>query len=507
MRWLAPAGAAVLAVVLVRALVGRQPPTDATDDASASAEATAAVREAPPPALTAPPPARSHEAPTSAPPAEPAKPAVEVPPAPLPPPAPPAAAAVPVAVGPASAPVQVADATAAPDATRPKTDEERSPALKEPSEFATMSGVLPGSAFRSRFSRASAQKEGATPSTEAAVDAALLWLSAHQSANGGWEARGFGGWCKGARVEDVSTGDEGSERHDVGATGLAVLAFLGTGRTELGEGPHAAAIRRGLDWLVAAQKPDGSIGFDAGQGIYDHAIATLALVEAVGLTGKRAAPAQKAIDFLLSVRNPTGVWRYGVRPRDGDTSVTGWAMMPLEAARRVGDADREAGRGAFLDVSDAPWPAIALWVDTMTLPNTGLVGYTSRSAHSPTNTAVGVLARVFLGEDPTRAVLLRKGMDSVLAAASSSDAYAYSGWYFGSLAAHEVGGATWDAWSRLLVDRLLPTQRTGDDPCGVAGSFDPGTDVWMSAGGRVASTAIAALSLEAYYRYGRKPSR
>ncbi len=33
---------------------------------------------------------------------------------------------------------------------------------------------------------------------EEAVEAALLWLAAHQSPNGGWEAAGFPAWCRGA---------------------------------------------------------------------------------------------------------------------------------------------------------------------------------------------------------------------------------------------------------------------------------------------------------------------
>ena len=30
-----------------------------------------------------------------------------------------------------------------------------------------------------------------------AIERALVWLAAHQSPNGGWEAAGFGNWCDG----------------------------------------------------------------------------------------------------------------------------------------------------------------------------------------------------------------------------------------------------------------------------------------------------------------------
>jgi hypothetical protein len=50
----------------------------------------------------------------------------------------------------------------------------------------------------------------------------------------------------------------------------------------------------------------------------------------------------------------------------------------------------------------------------------------------------------------------------------------------------------------VVAEGDLPLQRGGDGPH--AGSWDP-DPVWGGHGGRVYATAVAALTLEVYYRY------
>ena len=61
----------------------------------------------------------------------------------------------------------------------------------------------------------------ARPSAQA-VQAGLKWLAAHQDESGRWDADGFMKHDKGK-----PTTGPGSAVHDVGATGLAMLAMLG----------------------------------------------------------------------------------------------------------------------------------------------------------------------------------------------------------------------------------------------------------------------------------------
>ena len=60
-----------------------------------------------------------------------------------------------------------------------------------------------------------------------------------------------------------------------------------------------------------------------------------------------------------------------------------------------------------------------------------------------------------------------------------------------------AGGEDWEIWNEAMKQTLLPMQRSSGSE---AGSWDP-NGMWGGYGGRVYSTATAALSLEVYYRY------
>jgi hypothetical protein len=121
-------------------------------------------------------------------------------------------------------------------------------------------------------------------------------------------------------------------------------------------------------------------------------------------------------------------------------------------------------------------------------------------------TGVGVLARVFCGEDPRRSEIIRKGADLCAAlpptwnpADGSIDMYY---WYYATLAMFQVGGRHWSIWNRGLETAVAGSQRRDGDHCLYKGSWDP-IDPWGPHGGRVYSTAILAMCLEVYYRYPR----
>jgi hypothetical protein len=343
---------------------------------------------------------------------------------------------------------------------------------------------------------------------QANVDAALVWLRDHQDDDGRWDCDEFmkhdreGAACDGA----------GDPLHDVGVTALALLAFLGDGNT-LRAGRYRDVVKRAVDWLRQQQDADtGWIGSQASHhAIYDHAIATLALCEAQGLSRYRSLRphAQRAIDCLNAVRNPYGAWRYQPRSGDNDMSITGWALMALVSAHEFGLA---VDQRALADV-DA-------YIDEMTDAG-GRVGYVTRGGPSsrhagdhqaafPTDrnecmTGVGLLCKALLDHDVRTdarmkqqlAVLMRKKPEwRIDALGSSLDFYA---WYYGSYAVFQAGEPHWSSWSRALREAVLPHQRRDGN---AAGSWDP-IDAWGRDGGRVYSTAILTLTLQAYYRYAR----
>jgi hypothetical protein len=355
-----------------------------------------------------------------------------------------------------------------------------------------------------------------------AVETGLRWLAAHQSPNGSWEAAGHGAWCDGRPMLSGTDGP-GKPAYDVGVTGLALCAFLGAGYTNRGVHPFAKVVSKGLRYLKSVQDAEGCFGPRTTQHyVYNHAIASLAMVEAFGMTGSPIfrGPAQKALDFIALSRNPYFVWRYGVKPGDNDTSVTGWMMMALKSAQLILAEAASRGAPPPLVIDEAAFDGIRAWIDKMTDPATGRVGYIQRGGgparpqemldrfppeKSEAMTAVGVLARVLLGESPQSSALVQKGAERLAALPpvwnpddGSIDLYY---WYYGSLATFQVGGRAWREWSRAIGANLERQRRDGD-PCLLEGSWDP-VDPWGMDGGRVYSTALMTMTLEVHYRYAR----
>jgi hypothetical protein len=379
--------------------------------------------------------------------------------------------------------------------------------------------------FGSRWRRAVWRERGATAKTDRAVAEALAWLAAHQSRDGGWECESFYRWCDGKETPRERWPDGlGDPAHDVGVTGLALCAFLGAGFTHRGAHPYARTVDRALRRLREVQDGEGCFGTrQTAKFVYGHAIASLAVVEAYGMTEDEAlrAPAQRGLDFVAKSRNPYFAWRYGVKPGDNDSSVTGWMMLPLWSARLVNQDASARGRPVPLNVDLDTFEGLQNWFDKITDPDYGRVGYQQRGSgpdrpadlrdrfpaqQSESLTGVGVLARVILGEDPRASEMIQKGARLVAQArpywSSDGSWIDFIHWHFGTLAMFQVGGKPWQAWNKALQEALLASQRADTDPCRYRGSWDP-IDPWSREGGRVYSTAILALCLEVYGRYER----
>jgi hypothetical protein len=383
-----------------------------------------------------------------------------------------------------------------------------------------------------RVARREAARKGADKTTEAAVTAALDWLARHQSPDGSWSADKFDAACKQNRCDGP-----GRAQFTPGVTGLALLAFLGAGETQ-STGPHQEVVARGLAYLRGVQADDGRIGyigdsakykhrvtmtrFDGARFvpepqeicetdgcIYDHAIATVALCEAFMLSGDATVgdAAKKAVSFALKTKNPYLAWRYASPPDgDNDTSITGWMCWAIATARASGV---ETGKSVLSD-------AVA-WIEKMTEPEFGRTGYQTRggpssrlvemSAMFPSDkseslTAIGAMARVFAGHKPKDDEFIVKGADLLAKKLPKWDRDSgcidFYYWFWGSAAMRQVGGEHWQKWNDAVKKALVGIQRVEKDRC-ERGSWDP-VDCWSQLGGRIYSTAMCCMALEAEWR-------
>ncbi|MCY2989638.1 MAG: terpene cyclase/mutase family protein [Planctomycetota bacterium] len=338
------------------------------------------------------------------------------------------------------------------------------------------------------------QHYGGSAQGESSVQGALDWLAANQHPDGRWDARRFGAGQE-TKTLGQDRGGAGDDA-DVGISALAILAFQGAGETHL-KGKHSATIQRGLEYLLRSQGLDGSLAGEARlfARMYCHGMGTLALSEAYALTGDtRLQPyVVRALTYTVRAQDPDGGgWRY--QPGDaGDMSQFGWQLMALKSAQLAGypiPSQTRAGMIRFLNSCAAG-------------QQQGLASYRPHSAPTRTMTAESLTCRLFM-ELQRNDAATEEAVSFLLQETPQAGEMNLYYWYYGTLALFQLQGSAWETWNAALQQRLLATQETTGE---LAGSWPPDR-VWGGYGGRVYSTALAALCLEVYYRYlplyGRK---
>ncbi|MBI2827054.1 MAG: hypothetical protein HYX69_20465 [Planctomycetia bacterium] len=330
------------------------------------------------------------------------------------------------------------------------------------------------------------ERQGGSAETEAAVQAALEWFVKHQSPDGHWDARQFGAGRE-TRTLDRDRGGAGAQA-DTGLTGLALLAFLGAGHTHE-RGEQAETVKRGLNYLLASQAPDGNL---AGRAevyafMYCHGMATLALCEAYAMTHdtRLERPVRKAIAYTVAAQNlASGGWRYKPNER-GDTSQLGWQLMALKSGEMAGIAMPERTRQGMVRFLNS----------VSSGANGGLASYRPDEKTTRPMTAEALVCREFL--DLPLGATAAEASTYLLDDLPGQGPPNFYYWYYGTLGMFQLQGDSWRKWNEAVSTALTRSQRkTGD----ATGSWDP-DGVWGGYGGRVFSTALGALCLEVYYRY------
>lgn len=368
-----------------------------------------------------------------------------------------------------------------------------------PDVVGALAEVVPGAgstgdAFSHRSSADARQQmlknNGGTAASEEAVEMGLKWIAKHQLPDGSWDLN-----------HQIGPGNHrqspnpGKAEGRFGATGLALLPFLGKGYTHT-EGPYQKTVHDGLAFLIRNIKPEGANGgsyMDGAGSLYSHAICTIVLCEAFGMTldSKLHPPANAALRFIVYAQDPIGGgWRY--RPQQpGDTSVVGWQLMALKSGNMMGIAAPPVvfeRTKKFLNSVQANGGAEYRYLD-------------GRPAMKGP-TAVGVLSRMYMDwkkDHPTleKAVanLGAMGPDTRVKQETEADMY-YN--YYATQVMRHYGGQPWEKWNGVMRDFLIENQ-VKEGYAGGSWYFSHGHA--SEAGGRLYSTSMAVMTLEVYYRH------
>lgn len=302
-------------------------------------------------------------------------------------------------------------------------------------------------------------------------------------------------------------------------------------------GPDPPAVPKdhrfnGKRWHVMGEAPP-----------YNHATATIALGELLLGSGDRALlaePVQRAVEYSLGAQARGYAWRYRPSGGNNDTSVSCWMM----ASVFTGWSCAKAG---LIDIDSArfqkSWDGMVAWLTRVT-SFAGVIGYMAPGDPGSQltiyetpfpykklrpNIAAGLFIMKLGGME--RMTLERerfvpakkkgqKGKTKKEKERLTSKDWAklvlehlpeweepngsgyhstinFYHWYYGAHSLFQVGGSSWTKFSKALHRVLKENQR--ENGC-AAGSWDP-IGEWGAAGGRVYTTAMGALALEAGYRY------
>jgi hypothetical protein len=347
-------------------------------------------------------------------------------------------------------------------------------------------------------------------------------------------------------------------------TGGGVEGRLGDERLRLlrdrGGNEHSErAVARGLRWLAAHQRDDGSWRFqhngvrcpdlcrNPGEEASATAATALALLSFLGAgqthrEGEYVDEVRRGL-YFLSTR--AVVTPHGADLQDGTMYGQGLATIALcEAYALTHDKvlkdlaqqavnfvlyaqDRRGGGwryspGAPGDMTVTGWQFMALKSAQMaglevTSPSIGLAarfldsvqadrgaqyGYMSPRPR-PSTTAIGLLCRMYTGwrrDQPA----LKRGVEYLGRVGPSADNFYYN--YYAAQVLCHYGGPTWDKFNRKLRDQLIASQAASGHE---AGSWFSAGDTGSQEGGRLYCTALAVMTLEVYYRhlplYGKRP--
>ncbi|MBI4578133.1 MAG: terpene cyclase/mutase family protein [Planctomycetes bacterium] len=324
------------------------------------------------------------------------------------------------------------------------------------------------------------------------VQQALRWMASRQSPDGSFPTRPNG---------------------QPAVTAICVMAFMSAGHLP-GKGEYGPALDRAIQYMLAAQKPDGLLAraaptassdlnnlLTAQAAAYNHAITGLALSELYGMSPDQNRRIKPVLDAALAYalrRQPfpkrqagdNGGWRYVRRHQssDSDLSVTSWYLMFLRSCKNAG-----------FDVPSQTIDEGSAYVMRCFEPTTGYFWYALHGREHVTTrgmTGAGILSLSLAGRHQTPQArqagewLLQHPYDHYRAT-RLHDRFFY-GAFYSSNAMFQLGGRYWGEFYPVLLRTLTDNQKPD-------GSWDP-ERTSDAEYGNVYSSALAVLALTPPYQ-------
>ena len=345
------------------------------------------------------------------------------------------------------------------------------------------------------------REAGGSPEVEVAVKKSLQWLKGQQNSDGSW-----------------------GKSYEVAMTGLTLLCYLGhcegTQSAEYGD-----TVTKGIAYLIDhSMKNDGKLGTNltTNQWVYEHAIGTYALAEALTFSRTLQFPVpelepavQKAVNIIVKGQNKNGSWDYQYKDEGrNDLSVAGWHFQALKAAK---------ASGVHVDNFEKVIRQGMEYLTKSAHVDDGKFAYSGNQVH-PGMTAVGTLCLQQWGKENGKEVrggidIIKEGLElrdrpnakvkqpeiSALYTMDyenpNCDLYA---WYYAVQVMRNAGGREWEAMNKAILADILPAQNEdGSFKLEVGGGKLVHVNGTRAAGAsrEIYAQALDTLMLEVYYRF------
>ena len=289
-------------------------------------------------------------------------------------------------------------------------------------------------------------------------------------------------------------------------TGLALLTYLAHGERQ-DSASYGETVQKGVQYLMeVGRKNNGKLGTQNLE--YQHAIATYALAENYALTqiGDLLDVLEKSVNIITISQAPNGSWDYGYNSKGredpkrpgGDTSIAGWNVQALKAAKLSGvkvqgiDASMQKALGFMRTIYD---------------DKSKRFGYAVKGSGGPGLIGVGLLCMEFLGAGDSKeargALSTTRDLKCEWARANGRKSY---DWYYLTQALFQAGGSYWIGWNRQFRDEIIRHQKADGSwppPGGETSNPEGEKNDWVSnpKDRPVYHTTLLCMMLEVYYRF------